>query len=422
LRFRGSRKLALSATLFVAIESHAAIPPVRAPLAGEETMEIRVRVSAGVPVVALRGFDLRIHDRAKARIAAAPGRQSQWEIRCFHGQIRASRVDGEAELELKGPVAVQTPAGFLHFQGRPFRGELVIHAGKGGCEVVNQVPLEKYLDGLVNSEFSSKWGEGGIAAQVIAARTYAYYQMQESQAKDRHWDVESDERDQVYDGSLKEDFRSSRAVEKTRGVILAVNESGAFTPLKAFYHSTCGGVTDVPSRVWGTHYPGFKRVKCPYCYSSPRYRWELELTSTEVKRLIVEGAADEAKALGWPSDWKRILKTRELVEVATDEPEGGGRATRVILRFSNGKAEPIELVAPAPRFRVWLGTANLRSTSFQAAGRVKGSLKLWRFEGKGNGHGVGMCQWGAKVMSEMGMSARKILKHYYPAAVLKKLW
>jgi stage II sporulation protein D len=80
------------------------------------------------------------------------------------------------------------------------------------------------------------------------------------------------------------------------------------------------------------------------------------------------------------------------------------------------------LAAPAGRVRNWLGPLNFRSTSFHASPFLKGLAKMWHFEGKGNGHGVGMCQWGAKVMGEMGYSSAAILKHYYPDAVLRKLW
>ena len=123
------------------------------------------------------------------------------------------------------------------------------------------------------------------------------------------------------------------------------------------------------------------------------------MTQSEMRRMILNGAADEARALGWPKNWRKIVSGNDLVELTTDEPEDGSRATRVIMSF--GARHPVELTAPSGRFRTWLGAQNLRSTSFRATPRTKGSFKLWHFEGKGFGHGVGMCQWGAKVMSEM---------------------
>jgi stage II sporulation protein D len=432
--------LALSAqrialVLFLSpLSALASLPKVTAPQPADLSVKIRVRVSPGLPLVHVRGFDLRIFDQAQAgsaepHLASAPDRQSEWDLRCSHGSVRAVRVGAGADasedaLELQAPVAIQTPAGFLSLHGRPYRGELVVYpvGHDSKCEVINEVDLEKYLDGLVNAEFSAKWSEQGIAAQVIAARTYAYYQMQEMREKGKHFDVDSTDKDQVYDGSIREDFRASRAVEKTRGVILAVNEGSGYVPLKAFYHSTCGGVTELPEKVWGTHYPGFERVKCPYCKSSPRYRWELNLTTAEISRLVLKGALGEAEGMGWPAEWKKVVARKDLVEIATDEDTEGGRPNRVVMLWRDSRGRMVELAAPAGRVRFWLGSANFRSTSFKANPFLKGLVKFWHFEGRGNGHGVGMCQWGAKVMGDLGYTATAILKHYYPQATLRKLW
>jgi stage II sporulation protein D len=422
-----------TACIVIALEACAAIPPARVAIGESSGVKIRVRITPVAATVPVHGFDLRILEQARvdgrdwrARLAASPSRQSEWELRCSRGRVRATRMDGvpgkAPELrDLIAPVAIETPAGFMSYGGHPYRGELVVYPSKSGCEVINELDLEKYLDGLVNSEFSAKWGEQGISAQVIAARTYAYYQMQEARHAGKHFDVDSTERDQVYDGSLKEDFRSSRAVEKTRGVILAVNEHGSYQPLKAFYHSTCGGTTELPERVWGTHYPGFKKVKCPFCTTSPRFSWALDLSSREIASRITAGAAREAGALGWPSDWKRLLARADLAELDTDEPAEGGRSSRVMMLWKDG-TRSAELIAPASRMRLWLGAAEFRSTSFHASPMLKGQARLWHFEGRGNGHGVGLCQWGAKVMSEQGYTASAILKQYYPEAVLRKLW
>ena len=108
-------------------------------------------------------------------------------------------------IRFRSPTTVETPAGFFQYKGRPYRETLRIHAlPSGECEVVNEVDLEKYLDGLVNSEFSSQWSEEAVAAQAIAARTYAFYQMREAHMRpEAHYDVDSTTKDQVYDGSYR---------------------------------------------------------------------------------------------------------------------------------------------------------------------------------------------------------------------------
>src|SRR5204863_176919 len=119
------------------------------------------------------------------------------------------------------PVSVRTPTGVLSYRGNPFREEIRIYARNGTCDVVNAVDLEKYLDGLVNSEFSAKWNAQSIEAQVIAARTYALYQIREAEKKsDSYFDVEATIKDQMYSGFNHEDFRAAQSVEQTRGMVL----------------------------------------------------------------------------------------------------------------------------------------------------------------------------------------------------------
>ena len=73
--------------------------------------------------------------------------------------------------------------------------------------------------------------------------------------------------------------------------------------------------------------------------------------------------------------------------------------------------------------RSWMGISRFRSTDFEVKNyQLPKKGDFWVFTGSGNGHGVGMCQWGAKVMGDQGFKMTAILKHYYPGAILKKLW
>jgi stage II sporulation protein D len=381
---------------------------------------IRVRLAEALPSVKIRGFDLRIFSQNK--LAKTADRLSEWELRCQEGRIRAIEVGGAQSLDLKEPVSLHSLTGFLKFRDRPYREELQIHSVGSFCEVVNHVDVEKYLDGLVNSEFNAKWNEEAIGAQVVAARTYAYFQMRAARGDtDRHYDVDATVRDQVYDGSIREDFRASRSVERTRGLVLTVGSA----PLKAFYHSTCGGVTELPEHVWGSSFSGFKHsVRCPFCVGSPVMSWQLDLRAADVMQAFVRGIENEgpkvAFAQGWPRGWKQALSHRKLVDIRAGRWDAEGRVSEVITIWKNGAAEQ-ELRVSGAKFRDWIGPAKFRSAAFQVITHHEGVLS-WHFQGRGNGHGVGMCQWGAKTMGEKGFKTASILKHYYPDAVLSKLW
>ena len=184
----------LSVLIFLTIPVHASI--IR-PSLNLTDSTIRVRISEGSSVVLVRGIDLRIYSAAGARkLASVSDRHSEWELRCQDGRIRAHRDSGEgvgeSTLDLAEPVVIQSPAGFLQYKGKPYREELHVHSVGSLCEVVNQVDLEKYLEGLVNAEFNSRWSEEAIGAQVVAARTYAVFQRRQARAlsDDQHYDIE----------------------------------------------------------------------------------------------------------------------------------------------------------------------------------------------------------------------------------------
>ncbi|MCM2324658.1 MAG: SpoIID/LytB domain-containing protein, partial [Oligoflexia bacterium] len=134
----------------------AAPAPLTDMIGPNSEARIRVRIAEAAPMASVRGFDLRL---ASSHVDGA----SQWELRCQGDRVRAIQVGGAKTLELKSPVTIQTLAGFLNFRGRPYREELRIHAVGSLCEVINVVSLEKYLNGLVNAEFSSRWNEEAIA-------------------------------------------------------------------------------------------------------------------------------------------------------------------------------------------------------------------------------------------------------------------
>ncbi len=398
----------------------------------QPSMSIRVKMAESTEFLRVRGLDLRVADGESNRDLAATGATVQssvgeWAVSCRSGRVILAQGKTPSQLRRKQVVGVEvsftTPAGFLSLDGKPYRDQLRIRAGRGeNCVVINELDLEKYLDGLVNGEFNSRWSEEAIAAQVIAARTYALHQIQEARRRNRPWDLESTIKDQVYNGTSQEDFLASRAVSKTRGMILT--EKKKTSPIKAFYHSTCGGRTELPSQVWGKEARGIgehKRVECPFCVSSPRYRWDFVMTDSEIKRAILDGVEDRGLPEGWPKDWKTIVARWQLDEVDL-KTHDVDRVSEVTLNFSNGaffQPQKRKLIVSGTRFRGWVGVERVKSTVFDLQ---RTTDRRWVVSGRGYGHGVGLCQWGAKVMGEKGYKSGRILSHYYPSAVVRKLW
>ncbi len=424
--FTGSRKRLLNG-VNGAILLGCLITPVilfATPWIAQTSPLVRVRVADGTDRLTVRGFDLKFSSGKK--VGQMADRTSQWNIRCSNvGQVYAQAPGSDYAQSFFSPLKIESPSGFVSLKNRRYRDSLYVYSLKKGnrttCEVVNHVQIEKYLDGLVNSEFNAKWGMGAIDAQVIAARTYAYYQMKQAKNKSIHFDLDSTIKDQVYDGSMKEDYRSSLSAERTRGQILS---HGNAEPIKAYYHSTCGGMTELPEGVWGRREAGFKRrVTCPYCRESPAFVWDVPLNLFEVSKQIQTGLASlESYKLqqikNWPAKWKTDLSTSELQSLEVSAVDPSSRATLVRSTWKKG-ALKYALDIPATWFRQWVGTTKIKSTGFQILPSGSGQCVL---RGKGYGHGVGLCQWGAKVMGDRKKNAQDILKFYYPDAQMARAW
>jgi len=402
------------------------------PLAGPNPIEVRVRIAEGVPHVVVRGFDLRIYETEKwgLKLVTAVDKTSEWEFRCQEGRIRVMALHSshksqaiELPKELKEPVSIQTPVGFLHYGSQPYRNEFNIYSSGLLCDVINHVELEKYLDGLVNSEFSAKWNEESIAAQVVVARTYAYYQILENSRKSggkKIFDVDATVKDQVYDGSMKEDYHSSRIAAKTSGLVLTVGPEAHPVPIKAFYHSSCGGKTELPEHVWNRAYEGFKKqVTCPYCSKAPGFNWGIDFRTSDLAKAILKGA--EREKVPKEELLLKNLRQASLVDFRLKYDPVSGRVASVVSVWV-GASSILEFPFPAARLREWIGYGKLKSTTFQMIQHRTTEGIAWHFYGRGNGHGVGMCQWGAKAMGEKGFKVADILKFYYPDAILRKLW
>ncbi|MCM0605683.1 MAG: SpoIID/LytB domain-containing protein [Xanthomonadaceae bacterium] len=310
-------------------------------------------------------------------------------ISCRTGRVIISNW-GKDAAHFTTQVRVHSPAQMLNWNGKLYRQELIFIPGKQGCDVVNHLDIETYLDGLVNTEFNSKWATESVKAQVIVARTYALYQRDLARKAKRAYDLDSSTDDQVYDGFVKEDFVSSRAVDQTRGMVIKFNKK----LFPTYYHSTCGGMTELPEIVWGTKSPVYKeRVKCSHCESSPKFTWSVSLPVDELLKKL-------------KFNWAQGVN----IQLRTDS--ASGRVKLVTLMLGESVLKKLTGV----EFRNLIGPDKLFSTHFDL---IQSGSNI-EFRGGGFGHGVGMCQWGTKKLGESGKTADEILKFYYPRAKISR--
>jgi stage II sporulation protein D len=242
---------------------------------------------------------------------------------------------------------------------------------------------------------SPSWPLEALKAQAIASRTYALYQKRRSQL--RFYDVENTTQDQVYDGSESETPRSYSAVQATSKLLLTWNAE----PIKAFYHANCGGSTESPAAVWGNGYSYFRPVQCPYHHggAGTQMRWNVSFS-----KIQLQNALKKISGL-LPLKFSRLA----WVEAGPLNPHD----RREVIKITDNIGK--QVLISSNSFRNALGNTRVKSTAFSL--QNDGETILLR--GKGFGHGVGLCQIGAREMAKQGKSFRDILALYYSFAKLK---
>ncbi len=183
--------------------------------------------------------------------------------------------------KVSNPIVVESWASPLKCNGKPYRGIFELHNIVGKLNVVNVLTMDEYLCGVVPSEMSPNWPIEALKAQAVAARTYAYYHIK--QTDNVIFNLDSSTKFQVYNGMSAESELANQAVKETSGVIITHNNQ----PILALFHSTSGGKIISSKYVWnGNELPYLIDKNIPYGQSSPHYNWETEISLYEMKKLL----------------------------------------------------------------------------------------------------------------------------------------
>ena len=204
--------------------------------------------------------------------------------------------------------------------------------------------------------------------------------------------MESSILDQVYHGVEREHPDAKRAVAETYGQVLTFERR----PVNAYFHSTCGGRTESAEEGWGKSIEYLPGSECGYCENANRYNWQAQITWRQMNKAFRKILGEDVL------DLKVISKT------------SSGRVKKMQLVGKNKRK-----VIAAVDVRRLLGYTIVWSTSLTTLEKNK---KGFIFKGHGAGHGVGMCQWGAKGMAEAQHSYQQILSRYYPGAELSRMY
>lgn len=270
----------------------------------------------------------------------------------------------------------------------------IIFKDNSKMDLIGDLDMEEYLKGVLPSEMPASWPIESLKAQAVASRTYVLHQIGEK--KHLHFDVDNDVMDQVYKRKRlpkKWQDKVDIALRTTRSMVITRNQRA----VKAFFHSHCGGHTEMAANVWPGSL-GFESVKDPFCKRNAPFQWKTGKTYKAIEAAYLKKSGDH--------------EVRDLYSVQMGEKNESGRIESLYLFFKNKKIRRWS----ATEFREAMGYSNVKSTRFQIQMRDKEVF----ISGSGYGHGVGLCQHGAKIMAKKGKDFHQILSHYYPRTYLAK--
>ena len=375
-------------------------------------------------ITATDGWELSDRN-GSARIASA-GANEEWRIAlgescspptgagCGSGFVL---VTGGTNRAVEGPVVIRplSASSLLKWNGKRYRGDIVISRADSGLLVANVVTMDSYLRGVVPLEIGVRTAAEFAAVQVqaIAARTYSYTRLGSTRAFDMYATVQ----DQVYGGVDAERAQTDSAITTTRDLVIAY----AGRPINAYYSSTCGGSTAGATEVWSDRpdepylrpvsdrIPGTDRF---YCDPSPRFSWTQTWDGPALRAVMEKYLATYTSAP--KTGLGRITAISEEGRTASD------RVAALRIATESGtyslRRNDIRFVLRNPQGSI------LNSTSFRHATTVNGAeVTSLTVTGRGYGHGIGMCQWGAIGRARAGQSYRTILETYYQGATVGRI-
>ncbi len=316
----------------------------------------------------------------------------------------------KGEKRLKSPLWYRAPGQLLQTSKGEYRGLFFISNQNQRLQVINYVGLEDYIQGILPYEIGTlpDWGFEALKAQAVSARTYTLKNLKELDKS--LWDLYSDTRDQVYKGVKEEYELSNLAVHHTRGLVLEFKAELAET----YYHSTSGGHTANIREVWGGEerpylrgQPDIDAKGNSWSKDSPWDQWKFDFSLDDISHTAKE-RLNTLKA-------KPELSFSQILSMKILSRNSSGRVARLELTTDNGKT-----IITGDKTR-WLFNPKrvsiLPSSWFWLEQKGK-QLTVW---GKGFGHGIGLCQMGARARSKAGQKFSQILEGYYPGTQIRRV-
>lgn len=311
------------------------------------------------------------------------------EVVIRQNKIMVTTQEIQLHIDSLSVLALQSPARIItdSFGYRYYRGQIDIRPGpkKRTFSLINTIDLETYVASVVGSEMDFEEPEA-LKSQAVVSRTFALWSIQKSPYK--KFDMYDYEASQMYVGEIRDKPRYKEAAEATTGEILTWSNQ----LILAVFSSTCGGNTANNRDVWGgDNHPYLRsQIDLQLCSASPHYRWEFELQRNELDEIIRDRYGFRFIDQEIHTDQSGRIQQMELIAPDGDRLRFTGNEFRLLI---NQHTNPLAV----------------RSTKFHWVEKENTIV----FSGRGLGHGVGLCQWGARGLAQNGWLYKDILTFYF---------
>jgi len=326
-------------------------------------------------------------------ILIPPGKSTQLEVK--NDELTLTVRDGLVSINGKrlrhDEVSIRPRQGFLSFNDKSFGGSFSIDKDGKVVLLINTIDLEEYVASVVRTESWPGWPLEVNKVFAIACRSYALAMQKRAQKNKRPYDLKNTNAHQTYAG-VHSCQGVKRAVEMTRGVYLAYDGN----PITAMFDSCCGGVS--PAKIADFDFaraPYLARKKtCSYCKRCKIYSWQAQWPLAEFEKKLRT----------------HLLSIGKLSDVRVSKKDKAGLVQQVTCKGRSGAKTltGAQLYAALPA---------VKSFCFDVATKA-GTVTL---KGRGFGHHIGLCQWGAREMVRDDWAYKRILRFYYPGTQLKQL-
>lgn len=314
---------------------------------------------------------------------------------------------GRRKFESSSFIIISKTKTLLEYKNLKYRGEFNLTAAENEIYLINRLPLETYLMGVLPVEMGVKENDSyfeAMKAFAIVARTFAIMRLNSG---DKYYDVKNDVRDQVYRGANFETKFDNKAIEETKSKVLAYNNELAIV----FYSSSCGGYTENVGNVFSRNDINYLRTikdgYGPNCVISPSFSWRETYSETDFINFLFN-----SKMIN--------TKSKRIDDIAIDDIFESGRIAKLEILFTDGEKVFLNNRNIRDVIRRKDNGGILRSTNFKIDVEKKSnSVSKINLIGKGNGHGVGLCQWGSLSLSEQGKNFEEIIQFYFPGTVIE---